>query len=277
MKKTSKNKKEKMTNSQFQWKILKFLFFAYVIVLAIWLFTSNMLKGKKDIYEKIGYLEPYSISIKDALNIKNYTIIPYAGYILSGDTASAYDMLTEEYKDIVPYEEYINTLEGIDFYTFDMKEIKMKAEGTYVATIVYEKNKEKYETEYLLYLNEVNPKIIKISPNKFIYNFGDLKFKKDNIELKIHSCNIFTDSIRMKVELKNTSMFDTMEFKNIGVGYGEATNKPYNVEITLKPGEKKEIEIVYDTNYFLPNNIKVKRLLDENTLRTYTFYFENAK
>ena len=158
-----------------------------------------------------------------------------------------------------------------------MKEIKLKAEGTYVATVVYERNGEEKETDYLLYLNELNPKIITISPNKFIYNFGNLKFKMDGLELKLEECNIYTDSIKMTAIIKNTSLFDTMTFTNIGVGYGENINKSQNVEFALKPGEMKEIEIDYETDYYIPNNIKIKRKMNEETLRTYTFYFEKGK
>lgn len=276
METASKNKKNNK-KTKVQWKMLKFLFFAYIIVMVIWLVINNYLGDKKSIYQKIGYREPYSVSTKDALIAKESSIVPYANYIKAGDTLSAYNMLTEEYKKATTYEEYLKTLEGIDFETFDMKEIKMKAEGTYVATIVYDRENVQEETEYLLFVNEVNPKIITISPNKFIYSFKDLKFKEDNIELTIQSCNIYIDSISMTGVVRNKSMFETMEFKNIGVGYGENSSKIENFDFSLKPGESKEIKIEYNTNYFMPNNIILKRLIDESTLRTYTFYVDNTK
>ncbi len=269
------NKRIKTTKRQF--KILKFVFFAYIIVLVIWLAINNYLGNEKSIYQKIGSREPYSVSVKDALNIKNYAIIPYSNYLKSGDTLSAYNMLTEEYKKEISHEEFIESISGIDFNTFDMKEIKMKAEGTYVATVVYEKDGESKETKYLLFLNEINPKIIKMSPNKFIYSFEDLKFKEDKIEVSVQSCNIYTDAINLSITVKNKSMFDTMSFKNIGVGYGEKLSKLENVEFDLKPGESKEFTLDYETNYFIPNNIVLKRIIEGNTLRTYTLYMDESK
>lgn len=269
------NKKIKTTKRQF--KLLKFVFFAYIIVLVIWLAINNYIGNERSIYQKIGSREPYSISVKDALSIKNYAIIPYSNYLKSGDTLSAYNMLTEEYKKEVSHEDYIKSIKGIDFETFDMKEIKMKADGTYVATIVYERDKEQKETQYLLFLNEINPKIIKISPNKFIYSYKDLKFKENNVELTVNGCNIYTDTINLSVTIKNKAMFDTMSFRNVGVGYGEKLNKLENVEFTLKPGEAKEITVEYETNYFIPNNIVLKRLIDGDTIRTYTFYMDESK
>lgn len=271
------NKKQKSTKAQFQKRTIKFLFFAYIVVIILWAIINHFSQSTKTIYEKIGSYELSSISIREALNIKGYAILPYADYIKAGDTKSAYEMLTEDYRKVVSYEEYLESIKGIDFNTFNMKEIKLKAEGTYVATVVYERNGEEKETDYLLYLNELNPKIITISPNKFIYNFGNLKFKMDGLELKLEECNIYTDSIKMTAIIKNTSLFDTMTFTNIGVGYGENINKSQNVEFALKPGEMKEIEIDYETDYYIPNNIKIKRKMNEETLRTYTFYFEKGK
>lgn len=273
MEKTAKKK----TKKQFISKLLKFLLIAYIIVIIAWVILDKYANDKRPIEQKIGSMSLSSISIKDALNIKGYSILPYADYIKAGDTKSAYNMLTEEYRAAVSYEDYLKTIEGIDFYTFDMKEIKLKAEGTYVATVVYEKNGEQTETDYLLYLNEVNPKIITISPNKFIYNYSDLKFKMDDVEVTLQECNIYTDHIEMTALIKNTSWFDTMKFTNIGVGYNDNVSKNGNVDFTLEPGEIKEIDISYETEYYIPNNIKIKRNIDDETLRTYTFYFKEGK
>lgn len=277
MEKTQKNEKDNKKTSKVQWKILKFIFIAYIIVIGIWTIMNTYKEDTGDIYERIGSMQPSSISIKDALKIKGYAIMPYADYIKKGDTKSAYNMLSDDYKEYITYEDYLNEIAGIDFETFDMKEIKIKSEGTYVATIVYEKNKEEIETEYLLYLNPANPKIITISPDKFIYNFKDLNFSVNNVRFEVNDCTIYSDKIYLNAIVKNSSLFETMKFSNVGVGYGENVSKPQNVDIVLEPGEEKNIEIEYETNYYIPNNIKIKRVIDEDTLRTYTLYFEDAK
>ena len=269
--------KKAKKKSKLKKKIVKFFLFLVIILIAISAVANNYIGDNRSIYIKIGSMEPASVSIKDALTKKGYAIMPYADYLKAGDTKSAYDMLSKEYKKTVSYDEYLKTIEDINFETFDMKQIKLKAEGTYVATVVYEENGEKKETDYLLYSNEINPNIITISPNKFICNFSNLKFKMDNVEFKINNCNIYTDNIKLNLTLKNTSLFDTATFTNIGVGYGENTSKTQNMEVILKAGESKELELEYETNYYVPNNLKVKRLMDENTLRTYTFYFEKSK
>lgn len=276
MEKTS-NPNKKLTKIQWQMKILKFLVVTLIITIVFWLLLEKFLKDDRSIYQKIGSLQPYSATIKEALIVKGYSIMPYADKIKAGNTQAAYDMLTEEYKSVVSYENYLKTLEGIDFSTFDMKEIKIKAEGTYVAKVVYMQNGEQKETEYLLYSNEKTPELITMSPNKFIYSYQNLKFDMNGVELSLKYCNIYTDHIELNASIKNKSFFDTMTFSSIGIGYGETINKNETVEFTLAPGEEKEVEINYETNYFLPNNIKIKRNIENETLRTYTFYFEDSK
>ena len=272
MEKTSK--KKKITKKEFLKKLFKGLFLGYIVVMIAMFVINGLLKDERNIYKKIGSMEPYSISIKDALNIKSYGFETYVSYLKNNDTKSAYKMLTEEYKKIISYESYLKTLENINFDTFDMKEIKMKTTNTYVATIVYEKNDVDVETKYLFYLNEINPKIITISPDNFIYGYKNTKFKMDGVELYVEECIAYIDTVRLNATLKNTSLFETMEFTNIGVGYDESINKNENIDITLAPGEERELNIEYSTNYYIPNNVKLKRFKDEETLRTYTFYFE---
>lgn len=271
-----KTKKGKMTKSQFQWKVLRFIIIAYVVVMIIATMIRSVLEEKRSVEEKIGNLEPYGIAVKQALMIREYAITPYVNLLKQGNLQAAYDMLTDEYREFVPYEEYLKTIEEIDFETFEMSEIKMKTAGTYIAGVVYEKNGEKIETEYLLFEAPYNEKVIKISPERFIHSYQDLTFEEDNVELKLEYCAIYNDHIDIKATLKNKSLFQDMTFSYINVGYDKNINKESEVEIKLAPGEQQQLEIKYKASYFIPNNIKVKRILDAETLRTYTFYFENS-
>lgn len=258
-----------------QKKILKWIVIAYVIVIAIWMVLEYFVEEPVNIHEKIGSSEPYSISIKDALYIKAYSILPYVEHIQAGEYNAAYKMLSLEYREYLSYDEWLKTLEGIDFSTFDMKEIKMKAPETYVATVVYEKNGEWLETEYLLYANPYNANLITISPNQFIVCYQDLKFHKDNIRIEIQECLVTSQTIKLTAVIENTSLFSSMTFSSVGMGFDNSLNLEESVDFTLEPGEKKIIEIEYDVNYYVPNNIKIKRVLNEDTLRTYTFYFSS--
>jgi len=274
---TEETKKRKTTKSQFQWKVLRFILIAYLVVFIISTMINSLLKEEKSIAAKIGNLEPYGISVKESLYVREYTISPYTALLKQGKTQEAYAMLTEEYQNFVPYEEYLKTIDGIDFKTFEMANIKMKTEGTYVAGVVYEKNGEKIETEYLLFENPYNEKSIKISPDRFIHSYQDLKFEEDNVELRLEVCAIYNNHITIKAILQNKSLFQDMTFNYVNVGYDKTTNKEESIDLILAPGEEKTLEFEYKTNYFVPNNIKIKRILDEDTLRTYTFYFEDSE
>lgn len=258
-------------------KLLKIVLIIYIVILIFWLLINNYLKDDKTIYEKIGSMYPYSATTKDALNVKLHAILPFRDFLKNNEIESAYDMLTAEYKEYMPYDEFFKLFEDIDLDTFDLKRLDIKADGTYIATVMYERNGEKEESQYLLYMHKNNPNLITMSLDKFIYTFRDLKFNIDNTEVKIDECNVFTDNIYLKTTIKNTSSNEEITFTNIGLGYGEGINKNQDNEFTLKPGESKEIEMLYDTEFFIPNNIKIKRILDDDTLRTYTLYFKDAK
>lgn len=270
------NKKREKT-TQFQWKILRFIVIAYIVVFIVAGIINNYTKKEKNIMEKIGTTELYSVSIKDAMNVNIYGTLLYKDYIKEQRFEDAYNMLTSEYKEVVSYEDFLKSIECIDFDTFRVETIKMKTEGTYVLDVVYDRNGTEKTTQYLVYVNPYNPEKMTISPNKFIYSYRNLNFEKDQIEVRLQECNIFTDKIKMSIVVKNKSIFKDMEFISLGAGFGNAMNKQDSIELILKPGEEKLLEVEYDVNYYMPNNIKLKRILNKETLRTYTFYFEEGE
>lgn len=270
-------KKEKQTKTQLQWKILRFIVVSYIVVFITAGIIKHYTREEIDISTKIGHLEPHSISIKDSLNVNLYGIGMYVNYLKNNNYEEAYSMLTEEYREVFNYEDFLQSIDGIDFETFRVESLKMKAEGTYVADVSYDRNNEKKFTQYLVYVNPYNSEKMTISPNKFIYSYSDLKFEKDQIEVILKECYIYTDSIKMSVLVKNKSLFKTMEFIDLGIGYGDTISQQNDIELILEPGEENIIEAEYDVNYYVPNNIKIKRNLNDKKLRTYTFYFDEGE
>lgn len=268
-------KREK--TAKYQWKILRFLVIAYIVVFIVAGIINKYTKNEKSIMEKIGTTELYSVSIKDAMNVNIYATLLYKEYIKEQKFEAAYGMLTPEYKQIISYEDFLKSIEGIDFDTFRVETIKMKTEGTYVLDVVYDRDGVEKTTQYLVYVNPYNPEKMTISPNKFIYSYRNLNFEKDQIEVRLQECNIFIDKIKMSIVIKNKSLFKDMEFVGLGAGFGNAMNKENSMELTLKPGEEKLIEVEYDVNFYMPDNIKLKRVFNEETIRTYTFYFEDTQ
>ena len=125
MQKKSKNRNEsKDTNKeinrlQFQWKLIKKVFVLFIIVMITSIYANKYTVNEKSIYQKIGSSSLYSAQVKEAYIIKEYGVTPYINMINSGDYVSAYSMLSDEYKDALTYEEYLKTINGIDFKTFE--------------------------------------------------------------------------------------------------------------------------------------------------------------
>ncbi len=242
-------------------------------VIAFAVFVNQSAKPKS-IYERIGTYEPYSTTAKDALFVKAYGLDSYVDGLLAGDYEYAYGRLSEDYRNFFSYEDYQKTLEGIDFSTFEVQSIKLKAENTYVADVSYKRNGETEETTYLLYKNQYHSENITISPDKFIYAYQNMNFENNPLAIAIKECAMYTDHIELEVTVKNQSSKENIELSTLILGYTEGVNLHEDISCILKPGEERKLFYTIQTNYYLPNNIKIKRKLDEETLRTYTFYFE---
>lgn len=277
MEAVAKKAKEKLTVSQVEWKVLRFFLIAFLVVFLVKAILDQTIEENMNIEQKLGSYSPYSISIQDSLLIKTYHLDPYFQCIQEGNTQEAYEKLTDEYRKVISYDAYVESLEGIDASTFDVAEIKMKSDQVYVASVVYQKNGVTENVDYLLFKTGNSIESMKISPDNFIIGYENLKFHADSIDLVVNACIVYTNQITMNVYVKNTSWFKTLEFQNVGVGYDDVMDREEDTPFTLAPGEEKIMEISYDVDYYIPNNIRLKRLLDEKTIRTYTFYFEEAK
>lgn len=257
-------------------KLLKFLIVACVVVwLTRFVLDTNLFDDTK-IQKRINSSLPLSVTMADALYIKNYSINAYVAFLMQGETQKAYSMLTEEYQSYKKYNEYLETIEGIDFSTFNLKEVKMISENTYVAPVEYERNGELEETDYLVLVNKVNNKNMKIAPDRFLYEFTEeINFSEDSIKFTVEKCVVNSDTIKMTVKIKNSNWFEKVNIREIGIAFSENESKTKSIkECILNPNESQSFEIELESNYYVPKYLKVVRNIDEKVNRTYMFALE---
>lgn len=273
MEKKEKEKKKLKINKS---KLLRNL----VIACAVVLFTNFLIN--KNIYEEMNIqnrvksMNPISVTMADALHVKTYSIDNYISYIIDGKFEKAYDMLTDEYKAYKSYNDFLLDLEGIDFNTFKLKEIKQVSENTYLAPVEYERNGTLEEEEYIVLVNKLNTKLMKISLNKFLYAFDEkYNFSKDGAKYTIESGVVHIDNIYLKVKVKNTNLIENLKITDLGVGFNQYESKTQKIEDgVIEPGKEKTYQIELEANYYTPKYLKVNRNIEKETIRTYLFGLE---
>ncbi len=268
---------------------LKKLFLLILILFVVFIFLKNRgeeyLEKPTSLFALVGNNNSTSISVKDALLIREHSITPFARLLEKGDYESAYNYCTSEYKSVYSLEDFKDFYSKIDCSTIELKEIKAKTDYCYDAKVVYKEKEANLsgdrpliETTYMLYPNEFNAELIMISPNSFLYAYQDEELSQNGIKIHVEKCIVNVDSIYLKGTIENTSWFSDMEFEKLGVSYNGAVRDVFKFEKTLKKGETVEFEkTLKEDQLFMPNCLTLERKLSDTKLRTYTFYFKEEK
>lgn len=260
-------------------KIFGFLLIAYIVVFVLINAKSKYDTLDPDIVERIGFSTETNIPIDKVLTIREHAIERYKKYLINSDYESAYAMLTDEYKNYCSYDEYINNIKNIDYNSIEVEDINSKNDYCYVASIVYKQNGEEVHTKYLLYVTKYENNDFYISPDGFLSSYYNQEFSKDDININIEKCNIFTDRVEFKGTIKNVSWFSDIQIKQIDLSYDTSLTTPHSVDLTIKKGEEVPFDIVYDGfEYFVPNNVRIEQDKGNGETSIYRFYFkENEK
>ena len=269
---------------------LKRLFILVFILFVVFLFLKSSLKKyieePTSIFALVGNNISTSISVKNALILRENSIAPFSRLLEKGEYEEAYqNYCTNEYKSIYSLEDFKNFYSNIDCSTIELKDIKAKTDYCYEAKVVYKEKQpessgddELIETTYMLFPNEFNPEIVMISPNNFLYAYQDEEFSKNGIKIYIEKCIVNCDSIYVKGTIENTSWFSDIDIEKLGFSYDGAIRDTFGFDKTLKKGEIVEFEKKINENQaFLPNSFILERKMSETKLRTYNFFFKAQK
>jgi len=139
-----------------------------------------------------------------------------------------------------------------------------------------ENKKEKNHIKYLLYPNEINQEIIKISPDNFIYYFKDINKKAKDLSLKLNSCTVWNNKIELDCDVTNKSFLEDIYISSVVVAYDSSWHIDKDYFVGIEKGSTKNIKITFEnTDYLIPNNIKLIQSIDGGEKeRIYSFFFE---
>lgn len=258
-------------------RLLKNLVITCIILTIIKFILDNSVFDDMNIKNRMSSTLPASVTIADAMYVKRYSIDKYLTYIDSGEYKKAYNMFTDEYKSYKSYDEYLSSIKNIDFSTFRLQEVKELSDNTFVLPVEYEKNGEIVEETYLVLVNKVNEKLMKISPDKFLYSLDEKqKFSKNSIKFVLEELVVQSDKIKLKLTINNNNLLDDITISKIGIGYNEIESKTEKVgDIIIKPKNSHTFEVEFSANYDVPKYLKIERNM-ENIVRTYTFELKES-
>jgi hypothetical protein len=228
-----------------------------------------------------------SISTKNSLYLREYSIMPFARLLSKHEYETAYNLCTDEYKKSFSLDEFIERFSKIDADTIQMKQVKARSEYCFEAKVEYKEIAQNlpsgeempyHETTYFLYPNEFNSELVKIAPDGFLYAYEDESISQNGISVYIEKCIVRNDEIYIKGTIKNTSWFSKLDIMSIGLSYDGGITSKIDYEKTLEKGDEVAFEEnINCTSLMLPNCFQIERLKDEKTIRTYLFYFKDAK
>ena len=236
-------------------KILIVLIF--IMGIAIFLLNKYVLQ-EMPIAERIGTATETSVTIEESLHIKTYSTTKYFSLLSDGEYEKAYQMLTDEYKAYMPYEQYLEKIKNFDYNNQGVKAVKQISQYGYIIKLENKDTKE--ETHYLVYMSDLNNKLFTISPDGFVYyNNKERKEESGILSAKLKDYLIFEDSIQFKLVLKNkTSKELTIDDIQAELTKGGKINNKFE-SITLAAKEEREITfLVEDANYYIPKNVIIK-------------------
>lgn len=259
-----KELKEEMKRQRSLNRLKKAFYVLFVLYIFAFFLIYAMRKdvdSQKNIAQKVGIGNiGVGLSMRDALLVKDYSINKYKDLLIDGDYEGAYALLTDEYKELVSFEEYKADVMQIDAESIDMKSIKSRSSLAYEAEVVYTKNGEEVETTYLLFPYEYNPKYYTISPDKFICCIKDQEFKKDHMVVTVDRCIVYTDKVELEGKIKNEEWKGSIVLSRVAISSDRSLAVWEEFPRTI--GQDGEIDLAVtfkDTTFFIPNSIMIER------------------
>lgn len=241
---------------------IKKLVFMLLGALIVVLFLNSTLKdfeeSKVDIKSRIGEkVNGGELSVSEYIMLCEKTIGIYLSAAKSGDFNTTYALLTPEYRDIISFEEYVESVKDIEFDTAYIEKIDILTTNLYQADVVYSGDKNQ---EYLILLEEKGYSII---PDNFLmYKEVNAETNKKGVLYQLISCEVYTDSCIFNCIVTNNRKEDVLISKGM-MRDERGIELKSEVNYTVAPGESKKISFSIDSSLFIPTVFEITRETDE--------------
>ena len=239
-------------------KLVFMLVGALIIVVFLNSTISDFEESKLDIKAKIGEkINGGELSVSEYIMLCEKTLGIYLSAGSSGDFNTTYALLTPEYREVISFEDYVESVKDIEFDTAYIEKIDILTTNLYQANVVYSGD---ITQEYLILLEEKGYSIV---PDKFLMNKDlNAETNKKGVLYQLVSYEVYTDRCIFNCIITNNRKEDVLITKATMLDE-RGVDLESNVDYTIKPGESKKISISIDSNIFIPTVFELTRETDE--------------
>ena len=229
-----------------------------IVVLFLNSTISDFEESKTDIKSRIGEkVNGGELSISEYIMLCEKTIGIYLSAGKSGDFNKTYSLLTPEYREVVSFEDYVESVKDIKFDTAYIGEIEIITPSLYQANVTYSGD---VNQEYLILLEEKGYSII---PDNFlVYEEVNKEIKKKNVIYQLVSYEVYADKCIFNCIVTNNRREEIVISKAL-----MQDDRKVSLETTLQekiaPGESKKISIPIESKVFVPTIFELTRETDE--------------
>lgn len=208
------------------------------------------------------------VTLNEYVMLCEKTIGIYISAARSGDSAKMYSLLTPQYRDIISYDNYVESIKNIDFSNAYISNIDVLTTNLYTAEVVYDNQNAQ---EYLILLEDEDFGLV---PEKFLeYVEVNEDIKKRNVIYTLLGYEVRTDACIFDLKIKNENKDEILISKaNMLNNYGVDTDVNLNEKIA--PGEEKIISITFETELDFPEVFEITR---ETEKKYMNYKFELTK
>lgn len=220
-------------------------------------------ESKGDIISKIGEeVNGATLTINEYIMLCEKTIGIYLSAAKSGDFLTTYALLTPEYREVVDYDTYVESVKDIDFAYANIGEIDVLTTSLYQANVAY--SGESNTQEYLILLEDNGFSII---PDKFLmYEEYNKTIKKKNVVYELISCEIYLDTCIFNCNVTNNRKEDIV-ISNAKMYTEEGVRIEASIDYTIAPGETKLISIPIEHEFAKPAIFEITRETEDRYMQ----------
>lgn len=239
-------------------KLVFVLFCALIVVLFLNTTIKDFEESKADITVRIGEkVKGGELSISEYIMLCEKTIGIYLSAGKSGDFKTTYALLTPEYREVISFEDYVESVKNVDFGTAYIEKIDILTSNLYQANVIYSGD---VNQEYLIMLEENGYSII---PDKFLmYKDVNKETAKKNVTYQLVSYEVYTDECVFNCIVTNNRKEDVV-ISEAMMRDARGVELETELDYTIAPAESKKISIPISSDLFIPTMFELTRETDE--------------